>query len=205
MKDLSYTDIFNKKHSHKEVLKKNVKDGLVDILMEERKVSEKAFKALDNLSDEVSKFITEDILDKAETHLQSGKRMQYFYELLYDNIYNTKTNEKMNKIIIEKYQKFTISEVKEKIKNLKKLPKEYKEIAVNYVNDLTVAKNGKVSSLDLHEDLKKKIKEKDLPNGFHMGIDKDGYFIHTHRTRSKSFEAPGKISVKAIRFVDSTG
>jgi len=205
MKDLSYTDIFNKKHTHKEVLKKNVKDGLVHILMEERKVSEKAFKALDELCNEVNKFINEDILNKAETHLQSGKRMRYFYELLYDNIYNKATDEIMNKIIIEKYQNFTISEVKEKIKNLKKLPKEYKEIAVNYVNGLTVAKNGKVSSLDLHEDLKKKIKEKDLPDGFHMGIDKDGYFIHTHRARSKSFASPSKITVKAIRFVNSTG
>jgi hypothetical protein len=38
-----------------------------------------------------------------------------------------------------------------------------------------------------------------------MGIDKDGYFIHTHRARSKSYETPEKISVKDIKFIDSTG
>lgn len=38
-----------------------------------------------------------------------------------------------------------------------------------------------------------------------MGIDKDGYFIHTHRARSKSFETPSKITAKAMKFIESTG
>ena len=96
----------------------------------------------------------------------------------------------------------------EKIKsiiNLKKLPKEYKEEACKFIQFITNASNGKVTGLTLHPDLKKKIKEKDLPDGFSMGIDKDGYFIHTHRARSKSYDKPDAISVKDIKFIDSTG
>ena len=205
MKDLSWIDIFGKKHTHAETLRKNVRDGIIHILMEEKHISEKDFNTLDSLKEEVEKILNERIIENAETHLQSGKRMQYYYELVYDNIYNKQTDENMNSIIIEKYEKFTISEVKEKIKNLKKIPKELKEIAVEYVTDLTHAKNGKVTSLNLHPDLKKKLNEKDLPNGFNMGIDKDGYFIHTNRARSKSYESPSKIPIKDIKFTDSTG
>lgn len=96
----------------------------------------------------------------------------------------------------------------EKIKsiiNLKKLPKEYKEEACKFVQYITNSGNGKVTGLTLHPDLKKKIKEKGLPDGFSMGVDKDGYFIHTHRARSKSYEKPDAISVKDIKFIDSTG
>ena len=35
--------------------------------------------------------------------------------------------------------------------------------------------------------------------------DKDGYFVHTHRCRSKSYSSPTKIPLAKIRFVESTG
>ena len=38
-----------------------------------------------------------------------------------------------------------------------------------------------------------------------MGKDDDGYFIYTHRARSKSYESPEKIPVKDIDFIESTG
>jgi hypothetical protein len=38
-----------------------------------------------------------------------------------------------------------------------------------------------------------------------MGIDKNGYFIHTHRARSKSYEKSSDIPLKDIKFIDSTG
>ena len=62
--------------------------------------------------------------------------------------------------------------------------------------------SGKVTELNLHPDLKKKIEEEDLPSGFSMGVDKNGYFIHTHRARSKSHLKPGKITAKEIKFID---
>ena len=37
------------------------------------------------------------------------------------------------------------------------------------------------------------------------GIDKNGYFIHTHRARSKSHKTPKGITNKEIKFIDSTG
>ncbi len=92
-----------------------------------------------------------------------------------------------------------------KIKNLKKLPKEYKEVAYKLVQYITHAENGKVTGLSLHPDLKKKIDENGYPSGFSMGVDKNGYFIHTHRARSKSHPKPDGITVKEMKFIDSTG
>lgn len=91
------------------------------------------------------------------------------------------------------------------IKNLKGLPKELKEVAYNYVKYVTSAKKSKVFGLELHPELKKKIKEGSYPSGFDMGIDKDGYFIHTHRARSKSHDKPNCITAKEMKFIDSTG
>ena len=34
---------------------------------------------------------------------------------------------------------------------------------------------------------------------------RDGYFIHTHRARSKSHEKPSGITAKEMKFIDSTG
>ena len=48
----------------------------------------------------------------------------------------------------------------------------------------------------------KGIKEK---KGFSCGKDKDGYFIYTHRARSKSYSSLDKIPQKDIDFIDSTG
>lgn len=109
------------------------------------------------------------------------------------------TIEKFSNIIGSKPEK--ISDI---IKRMK-LPKELKEDSLNYLTSSTYTKKGKIFGLSLHKDLLKKISEKNLPNGFSMGIDKKGYFIYTHRCRSKSYETPSKITVKSIKFVDSTG
>lgn len=113
-------------------------------------------------------------------------------------------------MIIKQFEKFKNSigdspDIKSKIKNLKRIPKELKDVAIDLVKQYTEAKNGKITGLNLHPDLKSKIKRGDYPDGFDMGIDKDGYFIHTHRARSKSHESPDKISVREIKFIDSTG
>lgn len=70
-------------------------------------------------------------------------------------------------------------------------------IGDNYTN-LTV---GKIYTInDSYQ-----ISDSDYPNGFDMGIDEDGFFIHTHRARSKSHEKPDGITVKEMEFIDSTG
>ena len=101
--------------------------------------------------------------------------------------------------------KFDKEEKVKSIKNLKGLPKELKEVAYNFVKFVTSAKKGKVFGLNLHPELKKKIKEGGYPDGFDMGIDKDGYFIHTHRARSKSHDKPSGITAKEMKFISSTG
>ncbi len=95
----------------------------------------------------------------------------------------------------------TISDVISRMK----LPKDIKEVAIEHISSFTKNRKGKVFGLRLHKDLLKKISEKNLPSGFNMGVDKNGFFIHTHRARSKSVESPSKITVKQIKFIDSTG
>ncbi len=46
------------------------------------------------------------------------------------------------------------------------------------------------------------LKEK---KGFSCGQDKDGYYIYTHRARSKSYKTLADIPQKDIDFIDSTG
>jgi hypothetical protein len=91
------------------------------------------------------------------------------------------------------------------IKFLKKIPKEYKDVALSLVQSYTVAKNGKISGLLLHPDLEKRINDNNYPNGYSMGIDHNGYFIHTHRARSKSHESMDQITPEEMKFIDSTG
>lgn len=95
--------------------------------------------------------------------------------------------------------------IKDKIKYVRGVSDELKDFALSHLETYTNAAKGRISGLKLHPDLKKKIKEKGLPDGFSMGVDKDGYYIHTHRARSKSYEKPDAISVKDIKFIDSTG
>ena len=39
--------------------------------------------------------------------------------------------------------------------------------------------------------------------GVSMGADKNGFFVYTHRARSKSHPLPEKITVKEIDFIDN--
>ncbi|WP_276974175.1 hypothetical protein [Flavobacterium filum] len=41
--------------------------------------------------------------------------------------------------------------------------------------------------------------------GVGMGIDENGYFVYTHRARSKSYKSELSIPVKVVKWVESTG
>jgi len=86
-KNLEWEDIFGKKHSHIDTLKKDIVDGLVHIIMDENKISEKAFEKIDDVISDVKSKINDEIISEAEIHLQSGKRMSLFYEQLYDKLF----------------------------------------------------------------------------------------------------------------------
>lgn len=46
-------------------------------------------------------------------------------------------------------------------------------------------------------------------DGIHYGVsiskDKDGYYAHTHRARSKSYPSVEAIPASKLKFIDSTG
>lgn len=96
--------------------------------------------------------------------------------------------------------------IKKKIKYVRGLSDECRQYAMeNHGEWIHNVGSGRVTGLKIHPELKKKIDEKNLPSGFSMGVDKNGYYIHTHRARSKSHENPAKITEKEIKFIDSTG
>ena len=72
-------------------------------------------------------------------------------------------------IVIEKTNhghsfKYDREEKIKSITNLKNLSKEYKEEACNFIQYITNAKNGVVTGLSLHPEIKKKIREGKYPN-----------------------------------------
>lgn len=95
--------------------------------------------------------------------------------------------------------------IEKSIKYLHNIPVEYKEFALKHLKNYTTAKNGVITSLNLPNDFKDKLSKENLPSGFDMGVDKNGYFIHTHRARCKSKKNYMTIPVKNIKFIDSTG
>jgi uncharacterized protein (AIM24 family) len=96
--------------------------------------------------------------------------------------------------------------IKKKIKHVRGLSDECRQYAMeNHSDWISSVGSGKVNELQLHPDLKKKIESEGLPSGFSMGVDKNGYYIHTHRARSKSHDTPNGFTKKEIEFIDSTG
>ena len=92
-------------------------------------------------------------------------------------------------------------DVKTQIQRAKKLSKEMKEKVYPYLKDSSRYNDGKVFGLKLDSEIRKK----GTKTGFDMGIDNNGFFVHTHRARSKSYSEPSKIPKKDLKFIDSTG
>ncbi len=102
-KDLSYTTIFGKKVSHQEEFKNRLRSGIMQILMDERGVSEKSFTRLDELQNEVKNKLSEEHYNYAETLYKDNKRINYIAELLYGKLFENLTIEyKGYDIIISK-------------------------------------------------------------------------------------------------------
>jgi hypothetical protein len=115
--------------------------------------------------------------------------------------------EKLSKkkvILIEKKSKYT--NAKDQIKKMH-IPSKLKDEILKLVTSGTTIsdKHPIITGLIMDQELKDKISEKNLPDGFSFGADKNGFFIYTHRARSHSHEEPEKITVTEIKFIDSTG
>lgn len=85
-RDLSWESIFGTKYTHREELEKMVLYGIYHIIEEEKKISEKDFSRHDEEVSKIKRVLNQEIYDKAEAHLQSNRRMQLFYENLYEEI-----------------------------------------------------------------------------------------------------------------------
>ena len=100
------------------------------------------------------------------------------------------------------YKKET-TDVKGQIERSKTIPQEIKDkIIPLIIKDgihRTKYNNGVVTRLKIP-----KIKGKSF-NGVDLGADKNGFFVFTHRARSKSKPEIYKISDKDIKFIESTG
>jgi hypothetical protein len=85
----------------------------------------------------------------------------------------------------------------------KSIDAEMKEKIFKYfTGGSTYKEGGHVHGLTKPKELMDKTPKAD---GVSMGADKDGFFVYTHRQRSKSYESPEKISIKDIEFTENTG
>jgi len=79
------------------------------------------------------------------------------------------------------------------------IPQEMKDKILPYVTSQSYYMNKKMFDLAIP-----KIKGKSF-NGVDIGADKDGFFVFTHRARSKSYSTIADIPNKDIKFIESTG
>lgn len=88
--NLGYTNFFGKKVSHEKELQNRIRSLIINILTEERKISEKAFSKYDEVIDEVKNLCNEnsEIYIKAQEYYDKGKRLNLLAEEVYDNYYN---------------------------------------------------------------------------------------------------------------------
>ena len=109
-------------------------------------------------------------------------------------------------VLLESSYKLSKAETIDAIKKSRNLPEEYKDIAIELMKEYShYYPKGCVTELNLHPDLFKKLKENGWEDGFSMGVDKDGYFIHTHRARSKSHKSPTDFTKKEVDRTESSG
>ena len=77
-----------------------------------------------------------------------------------------------------------------------------KKVIMPYVTSGSRYSNGLLLSLRKPEGLSK-ISRKASAVSF--GADKNGFFVYTHRSRSKSYKDPLRIPKKDIDYIESTG
>lgn len=117
-----------------------------------------------------------------------------------DNLVATSLDES---ILLEKYSDRKYGkECVSAIQNSRSIPKDMKEPLISMID---------YNQFGTYYD-RKKVYNLKKPNvsgksfdGVDIGADKDGYFVLTHRARSKSKESIDKIPIKDIKFIKSTG
>lgn len=90
--NMGYKTIFGKEISHEDDLHKSIRDDIIQIIVDVRGISEKAFKAYDEVIDEVKELCNNnpEIYEKAQKYYEKGKRLRLLAEECYDKYYNEK-------------------------------------------------------------------------------------------------------------------
>ena len=91
---------------------------------------------------------------------------------------------------------------KESIQRSRTLPAKMKDEILKYAVLSSQYNNGVVTKLKIPAEMKAISKKID---GCNLGADKNGFFVYTHRARSKSFSSPLKIDKKSIDYIETTG
>lgn len=92
---------------------------------------------------------------------------------------------------------------KDELKNSRLFPNgKFKDEVLKLVNSNSRVVKGKVFYLTKPSELRT-ISSK--ISGCGLGADKNGYFVFTHRARSKSYKTLKSIPKKTIEFIESTG
>lgn len=103
----------------------------------------------------------------------------------------------------ESVKKSDFKKVKSSLENSKSISRDMKETISKYLTSGSkYREGGHLSGLSKPQELRKKSKKID---GVSMGADKNGFYVYTHRARSKSHPTPEQITVKEIDFIESTG
>jgi len=147
---------------------------------------EKEFKILLPLRDELADVVRINVYAVDNGSIRLLETVNSIKTLIYEEIY---------KIITEG------KSPTESLKASKNIPKEMKEKILQYgIGEYK--EGGFVKGISIPEELKNKSPKTD---GISLGADKNGFYVYTHRARSKSYDTPEKIPVKDIEFIESTG
>jgi hypothetical protein len=92
--NLGYKTIFGKEVSHEEALQKTIRDLIINIIVDERNISEKSFKEYDKVISEVKQLCIDnpEIYEKAQEYYEKDKRLKLLAEECYDKYYKKGKN-----------------------------------------------------------------------------------------------------------------
>ena len=87
--NMGYVDFFGKQISHTDALKKNIKDLLCNIIMEEKNISEKAFSSIDDVYLQINNICENhpDIYEMAQSYYEKHKRLKLCAEEIYEKYF----------------------------------------------------------------------------------------------------------------------
>jgi hypothetical protein len=172
-------------------------DYLVNMNCDINKISEKDFKNWDKTKEFIETYFdnNDDIILEINEFKEDNSRYQYCAEYIYDKYFNLPKFEEVEDI----NEKNKYTEIKNKLKRIRKIDDDLKQKISHFLNSKVTYKNGVFFNLTKPNGLKTKMK------GVGFGADRNGFFVYTHRARSKSYIYPENIPDKIIKYIESTG